>query len=152
MAKRSRERMIHDVDNENPLSKKRCEDSKKLPKIFDGIYYEVIEHDDETKNISARCKKCLKEKIIRGKSTSTGNFYQHFSRTHIDDHKTMKEYCDERNEKKIDKKAVSSGIQTILPFATVFLDPAKVMIDKCLNIFFSRFFSTRNKILPTKTD
>lgn len=152
MAKRTSERMIHDVDNDNPLSKKRCEDSKKLPKIFDGVYYEVIEHDNETKSISARCKKCIKEKIIRGKSTSTGNFYQHFSRTHVVDHGAMKEYCDERNEKKIDKKAGSPGIQTILPFATGLLDPAKVLIDKFFNIFFSRFFSTRNKILLTKTD
>lgn len=127
MGKRPNEQMIHDVENQPP-SKIQCDDGIKLPKIFDGTYYEVVELDRKTKNISARCKKCIKEKIIKGQTNTTGNFYQHFSRSHIDDHKALKEYCDGR-EKRSDHKLSSTKSQTILPFATSSVDPMKVIFE-----------------------
>lgn len=133
MAKRTIDHLILNQDlDDHPALKKRREEKNNLPKIFDGTYYEVVEHDTNTKGIAAKCKKCIKEKIIRGQSTSTGNFYQHFYRTHVDEHKVMKEYCDERPGK-LEKKAISSKMQTILPFATGSIDPLKVTNKKNSN-------------------
>lgn len=95
-------------NDDHSASGKRLEEADKLPTIFDGTYYKVISHDKENKSISAKCMKCIKEKIIRGQSTSTGNFYQHFWRSHREDHKIMKEYCD---GKKTEKNVMSSNVQ-----------------------------------------
>lgn len=126
MAKRTIDQLIPNEDVDDiPALKKRREERNNLPKIFDGTYYEVVEHDINTKTIAAKCKKCIKDKIIRGQSSSTGNFYQHFLRTHFDDHKDMKEYCDERTGKTA-KRTISSKMQTMLSFNGS-LDSLKVM-------------------------
>lgn len=72
-------------------------------------------------------------KIIRGQSSSTGNFYQHYFRTHTDEYPKLKDYCDERIEKKMQKKEISSKKQAILSFATCELDPHKVIKKKKIN-------------------
>lgn len=126
MSKRKSEQ-LNEIDNEMHTLKRRREDTVKLPKIFDGSYYEVVEHDKDNKSISAKCMKCIKSKVIRGQSSSTGNFYQHYMRTHPDEHKAMKEYCDEKLDKKVERKAISSKVQSILPFSTGSVDPSKVI-------------------------
>lgn len=128
MAKRTCDQLISNEDDSGiPALKKRREEATKLPKIFDGTYFTVVDHDKETKSISAKCMNCIKEKIVRGQSSSTGNFYQHFLRTHAEEHIKMKEYCDERTNKNLAKRANSSKTQTILPFSTDLLDQQKVI-------------------------
>lgn len=98
----------------------------KLPKAFDGTYFEVVEYDKITKNITAKCVSCkLKDKSIRGKSTSTGNFYKHYQLTHPDDHAAMRTYCDERIDRKVVR--VKRANQSVLPFVGA-LDQTKVNI------------------------
>lgn len=54
----------------------QTESNIKLPKIFDGTFFEVVELNKTNKNINARCKKCKKH--VKGQCTSTGNFYKHY--------------------------------------------------------------------------
>lgn len=51
---------------------------KKLPKILDGTFYEIISIDEEDR-VVAKCKECLEVK--KGKGKSTGNFKTHY-KTH----------------------------------------------------------------------
>lgn len=117
-----------EVEDATHQTKKIREEKNKLAQIFDGTYFEVVEHDKNTKNISARCMKCgIKEKIIRGQSTSTGNFYQHILRTHPDEYMAMKDKFNEIAEKKLTKKTVPLKTQSILSFAGL-LDAKKVSL------------------------
>lgn len=128
MNKRTRdESTSNEVEDATHQSKKMREENIKLAQIFDGTYFDVIEHDKNTKNIAARCMKCgIKEKIIRGQSTSTGNFFQHILRKHPDEYMAMKEKFNEVAEKKSTKKGVSLKAQSILSFTSGFLDSNKV--------------------------
>lgn len=61
-----------------------------VPKIFDGQYFTVSEHNEETGYITARCCECNETK--KGYSTSTGNFISHYSKKHPGELSTLKEY------------------------------------------------------------
>lgn len=70
---------------------------KKLPKIFDGEYFAVLDYDEKTKKITARCVCCSAKSVsIRGQSTSTGNFYKHYMKAHSNLVDDVKKYCDEK--------------------------------------------------------
>lgn len=155
MAKRTRDERIDDEDDsDSPISKKGREESSTLAKIFDGTYFTVIEHDNDTRYISAKCMKCIKEKIIRGQSSSTGNFYQHYIRVHTDNYVAMKEYCDERASRKKEKR-ISITKQTVLHFSMGSIDPLKVHIREIyillqffiLNVFIEILGSRFNLII-----
>lgn len=140
----SKKRQLEKIDDENssdehtiPTKSRKTEshtndDKPKLPKILDGLYYEVIKYDKATDSVEARCVNCTKKKtIIRGQRTSTGNFHTHYSRLHAEKSDDVKIYCDEKKDGKpsIERKA---KVQSILPFAT--LDSTKV-IDYLFNCF-----------------
>lgn len=109
-----------DINMSNPAKK------VKLPTIFDGKFFEVIDYNAENRHISAKCTNCiLKEKIIRGQSTSTGNFFKHYSNIHPDKHELLRAYCDERNDQRKVKSRATCKVQSILPFTNT-LDPKKV--------------------------
>lgn len=98
----------------------------KLAKIFDGTYFEIVEHDENKKSITAKCLNCLiKENNIRGSSTTTGNFYKHYLKVHPDKHDEMRIYCDEKAEHRKKVAEFKTKVQSVLPFSNV-LDPKKV--------------------------
>lgn len=97
--------------------------AKKVPKIFDGIYYELIDWDGKSTNIQAKCIDC--KGVIKGAITSTGNFYKHYRVSHQDEFKFMKEHCETKLES---NNAVSKKNQsTMLPFVNM-LDHDKVIV------------------------
>ncbi|XP_031633718.1 uncharacterized protein LOC116347298 [Contarinia nasturtii] len=114
MSKRSREDE-HSDDNDHA--------SKfKLPAIFDGKYFKIISHDKDTKKISAKCNQCtIKDKIIRGQTTSTGNFYTHYKLTHINYYIAMRDYCKGKTDRRM-TTANEQKIQSLLPFSMGSLD------------------------------
>lgn len=93
----------------------------KFPKILDGTFYQVQNHNKATKSVTAKCMIC--KIAVKGVTNSTGNFYSHFYRKHAEqDIESLKNHCEE-DEKM--KSATSNKIQTLLPFAST-LDPKKV--------------------------
>lgn len=108
----------------------------KLAKVFDGTYFTIVEHDEIKKNISAKCTNCvIKENIIRGSSSSTGNFFKHYFKIHPDKHNEMKIYCDEKAEHRKFAAETKTKIQPVLPFSNM-LDPKKV--SRVITIFFTK--------------
>lgn len=118
-----RQREIDDSSMLNPNKK------SKLATVFDGTYFEVVKHDVSNGSISTKCLNCKKENIIRGNSSSTGNFFKHYLKVHRDIHEEMKNYCDEKSEHTIKKRTRN---QSVLPFTNM-LDPKKV------SLFFMNF-------------
>lgn len=72
MSKRKRET----TPDEDILMSNESKKPKKLPKLFDGRFCEVVDWDGQSINFQAKCKLCNKH--IRGQTTSTGNFRLHF--------------------------------------------------------------------------
>lgn len=113
-----RQREMDDSSGLKPAKK------PKLAKVFDGTYFDNVEHDENQKSVAAKCTNCLpKTKIIRGSTCSTGNFFKHYLKMHPDKHDEMKIYCDERFQKVAAE--TKTKIQSFLPFSNVF-DPKKV--------------------------
>lgn len=102
-------------------------DVSKMPKILDGTYYEVREHNKETKWVAAKCLICTKGTIVKGRTNSTGNFHSHFYRYHTEENiENLKHYCDEdeKSTRKVGENR-TKRVQTLLPFAGS-LDQIKV--------------------------
>lgn len=70
MAKRPREN-----DEDNQISELTTK-VKKIPKIFDGQFFELVNWDGKSLNITATCQIC--KKPLKGQHTSTGNFTKHY--------------------------------------------------------------------------
>lgn len=128
---------------------------KKLPKIFDGEYFAVLDYDEKTKKITARCVCCSAKSVsIRGQSTSTGNFYKHYMKAHSNLVDDVKKYCDEKVNAVTTKGKPDK--QSILPFSKK-LDPIIVSLlflysyyENCnffSNFEYFRFFKVRSLIL-----
>lgn len=145
MAKRTREN-DEDIQISEPARK-----VKKIPKIFDGQFFELVGWDGQALNITARCQIC--KKPFKGQHTSTGNYFKHykyektinmilyiefrseylcpsnifhsfvlfFRINHEEEYKQAKEYCESKSDKPIEIKRT----QTTLPFVNI-LDPKKV--------------------------
>lgn len=117
MPKRPRETTSKTIDNDGESDQKR-----NFPKILDGKYFVVLEYDKETEYVRAKCTNCKKGEI-RGKKSSTGNYHAHYTRVHADISEDVKNYCDEKAEKRVTARKLNK--QTVLPFGNS-LDPMKV--------------------------
>lgn len=115
-------RKLEKTYDEDQSEKNSAKKSKKLPKFFDGTYYELIDYDGQSVNVQAKCNEC--KRTIKGSITSTGNFYKHYRLSHQDVFQSIKEYC----EKSENKPAFPKKNQpTLLPFVNM-LDQDKVNV------------------------
>lgn len=117
-SKRNRETDNSSIDEPAP---------KRRPKMFDGKYYILEEHDATKKSNStiAKCMLCtVKPSFIKGSLTSTGNFYKHFKNVHNDRLDELRAHCDSKTKPTIASKN-DQRIQTTLPFA-ISIDQHKV--------------------------
>lgn len=108
-------------------TREEIEKEIKFPKILDGTFYQVQNHNKQTKSVTAKCMICKNN--VKGVTNSTGNFFSHFYRKHAeDDIERLKIHWDDDEKMKL---ATHNKIQTLLPFATT-LDPKKVSYLKQL--------------------
>lgn len=102
----------------------------KLPKVFDGTYFEPHKWDGKSIEISSICQLC--KKILKGQYTSTGNYYKHYRNTHGNMFDEMKKYCDSKLSKHIGHNAPQPK-ESILKFVN-HIDQEKVSFS-ILHIF-----------------
>lgn len=69
----------------------------KLPRIFDGIYYEEI-LERSNGQIWAKCTVSTCRKVVKGNKTSTGNFKSHYRTQHSELIQDMERYLDKKQK------------------------------------------------------
>lgn len=101
---------MEDNSDSNTQNKK----SRKIPKIFDGKYFEIDGNVDESGNVSAKCMTCNQPKS--GSISSTGNFFKHYKKRHPLKLEEMKMYTKTKEDgtktklqQKLDKMLPASG-------------------------------------------
>lgn len=107
----------------------------KRPKLLDDTHFKIIEYDDKTQNILASCMHCSKK--IKGKLSSTGNFFKHIRSCHESLFQSIKGYCEHKPAEE-EKSSSSQTKQTKLPFSSS-LDEEKVSNFGLLLIYSSIF-------------
>lgn len=53
---------------------------RKIPKIFDGKFFEIEKNIDTDGNVQAKCTSCNETK--KGNISSTGNYLKHYEKKH----------------------------------------------------------------------
>lgn len=86
------------VSESNNLPKKR----KVTPKLLDGKFYELVKYDTAG-SVTAKCLFC--EKQINGKINSTGNYWDHIRRAHIDELQKVRDYV----------KIIPTNVEIVVP-------------------------------------
>ena len=77
-------------------------DKAESTSILDGKYFKIIKIFPEDNSIEAECQICLPtSKKIKGKLSSSSNFYKHLKRVHTD---KLKEYEEYKLTKKLNRK------------------------------------------------
>lgn len=89
--------------------------SRKVPKIFDGKYFEVINHDVND-NVKAKCVTCNEMK--NGNTSSTGNFFKHYEKKHPLQLNELKLYTKKKDNLSQKSENTKSSQQRTLPFGS----------------------------------